>query len=50
MELPLLFIACILHKKRGTSGFHQIKILIRTRLELWQQGKVGTLVKCTAAE
>jgi hypothetical protein len=46
MELPLLFIACILHKKRGTSGYQKIKMLIRTRLELWQQGKVGTLVKC----
>ena len=41
MELPLLFIACILHKKRGTSGYQQIKALIRTRLELWQQDKVG---------
>ena len=46
MELPLLFIACILHKKRGPSGYQKIKMLIRTRLELWQQGKVGTLVKC----
>ena len=46
MELPLLFIACILHKKRGTSGYQKIKMLICTRLELWQQGKVGTLVKC----
>ena len=46
MELPLLFIACILHKKRGTSGYQQIKALIRTRLELWQQDKVGMLVKC----
>jgi hypothetical protein len=46
MELPLLFIACILHKKRGTAGFHKVKMLIRTRLELWQHGKVGTLVNC----
>ena len=46
MELPLLFIACILHKKRGKSGYQQIKALIRTRLELWQQDKVGMLVKC----
>ena len=46
MELPLLFIACILHKKRGVSGYRQIKEIIRTRLELWQQDKVGMLVKC----
>lgn len=46
MELPLLFIACILHKKRGVSGYRQIKAIIRTRLELWQQDKVGMLVKC----
>jgi len=42
-SLPVSFIR---NKERQAINYQQIKALIRTRLELWQQDKVGTLVKC----
>ena len=45
MEMPLLFIACILHKQRGVIGYPKIKAIIAIRLALWTQGKIDMLVQ-----
>ena len=45
MEMPLLFIACILHKQRGVIGYPKIKAIIAVRLALWMQGKIDMLVQ-----
>jgi hypothetical protein len=45
MEMPLLFIACILHKQRGVNGFKKIKATIDIRLALWTQGRTDMLVQ-----
>jgi len=45
MEMPLLFIACILHKERGVSGYPRIKATIDIRQDLWRKGKIDMLVQ-----
>jgi len=45
MEMPLLFIACILHKQQGVIGYPKIKAIIAVRLALWTQGNIDMLVQ-----
>jgi hypothetical protein len=45
MEMPLLFIACILHKQRGVNEYNKIKTTIDIRLVLWTQGRIDMLVQ-----
>ena len=45
MEMPLLFIACILLKQRGAIGYQKIKVIIAIRLAMWTQGNIDMLVQ-----
>lgn len=46
-ELPLIFLACILRVNPGTVETKKIKQLISQCLDLWESGKVESLVAQT---